>query len=148
MPVIQHIFDLPAGWNKVYVIVGVNWVYNDEYNYQSGDFLTGQCFSDKSAADEQCRADIEEFKDQNDPDEFEGGYSMPEGWGDTFAEGEVVILGWHGAKKWAWLYGEIPETEGRGNTDSWASVPYPFEVVEMKVTTSMLSTLAAAKQRA
>ena len=43
-----------TGDQKIWVIVGVNWVYNDEHSYPEGDFLTEHGFTDMGMADRTC----------------------------------------------------------------------------------------------
>ena len=114
---------LPDKDRKVWVVVGVNWVYNDEFNYQEGDFLTEHLFPDKELADRKCAELIRKFCDEEDPEEFlTPDVTPPNEWYD-----------WPQQQKWDWLLGRTPGPQqlSGGELDGYGWVPEPFSVHEM-----------------
>ena len=117
-----------TGGQKVWVIVGVNWVYNDEFNYSEGDYLTEHAFADKAAADRTCAELIQDFCAAEDPDEFVmPDFALPDDWEDCSRQ-----------QQWHWLLGRGPEPSDRSDSvdDGYACVTLPFEVREMQVPAS------------
>jgi hypothetical protein len=88
----------PAGARKIWVIVGLNWGYNDEYSYPEGDYLTEHAFADKATADQTCGQLIEEFCVDEDPEEFVmPDITVPEEWDE-----------WSREEQWDWLLARTP----------------------------------------
>jgi len=119
---------LLSGDRKIWVIVGVNWVYNDEHSYPEGDFLTEHAFTDKGTADRTCVELIQEFRAQEAPEDFVmPDIVLPDDWD-----------GWSRDQQWDWLFGLVPEPP-RGPDcaeDGYGWVATPFEVREMNVPAS------------
>ena len=55
----------PQAW----IIMCLNWQYNDEYTYQEGEFACGKVYFDKQEAETACRALCEAFF-QESPEDF------------------------------------------------------------------------------
>jgi hypothetical protein len=117
-----------SGLQKVYVIVGVNWNYNDEYSYAQGQYLTENIFIDKAAAERHCRKCIEQFYEEEDPDEFVmSDTALPESWND-----------WSRQERWQWLLGNASRADDEPGQfgDGYGEVEVPFEVREMTLPAS------------
>lgn len=129
----------PASERKIWVIVGVNWLYNDEFSYAEGDYLTEHALDDKATADETCARLIEEFCDQEDPDEFMmPDVVLPDGWNT-----------WSRRQRWDWHLGLVPNPEGitDGADDGYGRVATPFEVREMTLPASAVRQIEEGRER-
>jgi hypothetical protein len=117
-----------TGDRKIWVIVGVNWVYNDEHSYPEGDFLTEHAFTDKGMADRTCAELIQEFRKQESPEDF----VMP----DVHPPDDRDV--WSRDQQWDWLFGLVPEPPREPDCaeDGYGWVATPFEVREMNVPAS------------
>jgi TAT (twin-arginine translocation) pathway signal sequence len=123
---------------KVWVIIGVNWEYNDEVNAPAGDFVTAHVYTDKGLADEVCAELIRRFRETDDPDEYTGcDFAEPENWSD-----------WSRDQKWDWLFGltecpdRSPELDG-----GFGWVKLPFEVCALQLPASAVEQRALAAER-
>ena len=68
---------------QIWVIMGVNWLHNDEYAYCEGQVLTEYAFDNPEAANQRCAELIEDFCSKDDPDDFlPSDICTPEGWDD------------------------------------------------------------------
>jgi hypothetical protein len=124
----QALLPSAHGPRKVWVIVGVNWDYDDEFNYAHGDSLTEYAFGDRESADKRCADLIGEFCAAEDPDEFlPGEVARPMEWED-----------WSDAQKWDWLLARTPEPVAPPDlTDNgYGWVVMPFAVREMVIPSS------------
>lgn len=124
---------------RIWVINGVNWAYNDEYSYPEGDYLTQHAFADKSSADQVCARLIEEFCEDEDPEEFVmPDIALRDDWND-----------WSRRQQWDWHLGCTPEPDrtADGVDDGYGWVAMPFEVREMTIPASAVRQIQAARSR-
>jgi hypothetical protein len=129
----------PVSERKIWVIVGVNCFYNDEFSYAEGNYLTEHTFTDKATADETCARLIEEFCDQEDPDEFVmPDVVLPDGWNT-----------WSRRQRWDWHLGLVPNPEviTDGTDDGYGPVATPFEVREMTIPASAVRQIEEGRER-
>jgi len=113
---------------QIWVIMGVNWLHNDEYAYCEGQVLTEYAFDNPEAAKQRCAELIEDFCSKDNPDDFlPSDIDTPEGWDD-----------WEREQKWDWLFGSTPNPPPvyKGPDDGFGWVPVPFEVCEMTLPAS------------
>lgn len=92
---------------KVWVIVGLNWEYNDEWTYQEGESPLPQVYFDEDVANAECQRMCDEFFASQSPHDFE--------------------VDWNGL--------ELDEDDDEQNT--WGAVcdagfPNPYYVMECK----------------
>jgi hypothetical protein len=124
---------------RIWVIVGVNWFYNDEFSYAEGDYLTEHAFDDRATADETCTRLIEEFCDQENPEEYVmPDVVLPDGWNE-----------WSRRQRWSWYLGLTPSPErtGDGLDDGYGLVATPFEVREMTIPASAVRQIKEESER-
>jgi hypothetical protein len=130
---------LSLSQERVWVIVGVNWEYNDEVNFPAGEFVTEHVYTEKSLADQVCGELIQRFRESDDPDDYTGcSFAGPENWDD-----------WSKDQKWDWLFG-LTEDVDRSEfdfDDGFGSVKRPFEVCELQLPASAIAQRALAAER-
>lgn len=66
---------LPA---RAWVIVGVNWEFNDEWQYEAGECLEPQVYFDEQKAKDACKKLNEAFFAEQDPQEFQVDWNVYE----------------------------------------------------------------------
>jgi hypothetical protein len=130
---------LPQSQEKVWVIVGVNWEYNDEVNSPAGEFVTEHVYTDKALADKVCAELVQRFRESDDPDDYTGcGFAGPENWDDRSKD-----------QKWDWLFGLIEDVDRSefDLDDGFGWVKRPFEVCELQLPASAVAQRALAAER-
>jgi hypothetical protein len=124
---------------RVWVIVGVNWEYNDEVNSPGGEFVTEHVYTDKGLADKICAELIQRFRQSDAPDDYTGcDFAEPENWSE-----------WSNGQKWDWLLGlnERPDRSEADFEDGFGWVKLPFEVRELQLAASAVAQRALAAAR-
>jgi hypothetical protein len=128
--------DLP---DKVWVVVGVNWEYNDEVNCATGELVTEHVYSDKGLADQVCAELVKRFREEDDPDDYTGGdFGEPDGWSH-----------WSKDQQWDWLFGltECPDLLETAWDVGFAWIRLPFEVCELRLPASAVAQRLLAAER-
>ena len=131
--------SLSISEEKVWVIVGVNWEYNDEVNSPAGEFVTEHVYTDKALADRVCAELIQRFRESDDSADYTGcDFAAPEGWDD-----------WCKDQKWDWLLGltDSPDRSATNFDDGFGWVKLPFEVRELQLPASAVAQRALSAER-
>jgi hypothetical protein len=128
-----------TGQQRIWVIVGVNWAYNDEYNYSEGSFLTEYAFPDKQTAERKCQELIREFRQQEDPEQFvHGDLTLPDDWDEMTRD-----------QQWDWLFAVSPTPDEHSAfaccEDGYGWVERPYEIQELRLPSSAAAQLDLAR---
>jgi hypothetical protein len=57
--------------DKAWVILGINWEYNDEYSYEDGEHVLNQVYYDQETALAECKRLCDQFFAGQTPTDFE-----------------------------------------------------------------------------
>jgi hypothetical protein len=124
----------------IWVIIGVNWSYNDEFCYQEGDYLTEYAFPDKEAAYAKSAELIEAFCAEEEIETFiQNDLTLPEDW-------EEMSL----RQQWNWVFGQpdcSTEEDDYCCDSVHGSVPIPYEVREMTLPASAVRQIETMRSR-